>query len=430
MADCHYCGKPAGFLRHQHAQCHRRYQDAVSNITQLFVGDNPSEGGISANQLYRKVCQDAAQNFISADECDDIVRRGFGSMIRAVLADGNLTEAQDKHIEELLRAFGVSLDQLGAHGTALIDARTKAHVLRALDAGQIGPVKIDGPFAPRLDAGEHALWAFKEARYLTMRSRTQYVGFSSGVSVRIMRGVYYRVGTFRGEPLRTEYLNTEDNGTLAIATQNVYFVGARKALKIPLIKVASAQLYTDGIEILQYGASAKPSIFLIDDAPFAATLLARLDALKAATSGGTISSKENRVRTSANTLADATKNAVAQPSITQSPAAKPTTGLAKDHAAGHIAIAFASESEMARDLALRRGNLWEFLLVEELSKSRLSAFKNQYHKFAITLASIPRKTCSRAVFIQWILDSLNTLATTTGNMERCINVDLLAAIPR
>jgi hypothetical protein len=117
---------------------------------------------------------------------------------------------------------------------------------------------------------------FKGARYLTTHIRTSYVGRSQGVSVRLMRGVYYRVGGFRGEPIRTEYLSEEGTGNLTITTHNVYFVAPRKAFKLPIQKIISVQLYSDGIEILRDGASAKPAVFLIDDAPFAANLLARL----------------------------------------------------------------------------------------------------------------------------------------------------------
>ena len=78
----------------------------------------------------------------------------------------------------------------------------------------------------------------------------------------------------RAEPIRTDYLSSEDLGCLTIADKNVYFVGTHRALKIPFKKLASAQLYSDGNEIFQNGVTAKPLIFKVDDPPFAANLLA------------------------------------------------------------------------------------------------------------------------------------------------------------
>jgi hypothetical protein len=225
-------------------------------------------------QFQKLVNSDASHNFIEPSERDDLARHGLINMIRAALADGTLSEAYDHRIDELQRAFGITIEQLGGDGTAL----AKARILCAIDAGAPNKVRItvDGTFAPRLESDEPALWSFPGAVYLTLRSRTHFVGGSSGVSIRIMRGVYYHASGFRGAPVKNDYLSTEDTGALTVAARNIYFVGSHKALKIPLKKIVSAQLYRDAIEILQSGASAKPAIFKIDDPHFAANLIARL----------------------------------------------------------------------------------------------------------------------------------------------------------
>ncbi len=272
MADCRYCGKPAGFLRHQHPDCRRRHDEAAAKIPDFFV--KALQSPMSGSRFRETIDQAAAQNFVPSAERDELVRRGLGAMIKGALAGGILTDAEDERINEFQHDFGMPLSALGDEGSAL----AKARILRALDAGQIPPVNVivEGALAPRLETDERALWSFDDARYLTFRSRTHYVGGSTGISVRVMRGVYYRVGGFRGEPIKTDFLSNEDSGSLTIAQRNVYFVGTRRALKIPVRKIASAQLYSDGIEILLNGVSAKPAFFMIGDAPFAANLLARL----------------------------------------------------------------------------------------------------------------------------------------------------------
>ena len=272
MGTCRYCGKPARFLRHQHRECRQRHDDAAGKIPEFFV--KALQSPMAAGQFRNLIDRDAAANFIASAERDQLVNRGFAAMIGAAFGGNGLDDAVSYRIAELQHAFELSATQLGAAGQML----TKGRILLALDEGKPSPtdVIVAGTFAPRLEAGEQLLWAFNGAGYLTMRSRTQYVGGSHGVSMRIMRGVYYRVGAYKGEAVKTQYLSNEDSGSLAITPRNVYFVGSHKALKIPLRKIGSAQLYSDGIEILQNGVAAKPMIFTVDDATFAANLLARL----------------------------------------------------------------------------------------------------------------------------------------------------------
>lgn len=259
-------------MRHQHRDCRQRHDDAAGKIPEFFV--RALQSPMAAGQFRDLVDRDTAANFIAGAERDQLVGQGFAAMIGAAFAGNGLDDVASNRIAELQHAFGLSAAQLGAAGQML----TKARILLALDEGKPSPVNftVEGNLAPRLEAGEQPLWAFNSAGFLTMRRRTQYTGGSRGVSVRIMRGVYYRVGAYRGEAVQPQYLSHEDDGSLTITPRNVYFVGSHKALKIPLRKIGSAQLYSDGIEILQNGVTAKPLIFTVDDATFAANLLARL----------------------------------------------------------------------------------------------------------------------------------------------------------
>jgi hypothetical protein len=271
MGICHYCGKPAGFLRHQHRACRQAHDDAAKKIPAFFV--KALQSSISASRFRTLIEQDASQNYIANGERNELVRSGMGAMIRAA-ADGNMTDADDARIKEIQDAFGLTATDLGEDGRAL----TKMRILRALDAGRDSPinVSITGPLAPRMERDEKPIWAFDGARLLTTRTKTHYVGGSSGVSIRLARGLYYRASTYRGHPVQTQYLSNEDNGGLAITPRNLYFVGSHKALKMPIKKVASVHLYSDGIEVLENGVSKKPFVFQIDDPTFAANLLSRL----------------------------------------------------------------------------------------------------------------------------------------------------------
>ena len=68
---------------------------------------------------------------------------------------------------------------------------------------------------------ETLVWLFNNVVYLEDKTRTQYVGRSSGVSIRIAKGVYYRVGAFQGQPIsRTERIHV-DTGAMAVTSKHI-----------------------------------------------------------------------------------------------------------------------------------------------------------------------------------------------------------------
>ena len=83
------------------------------------------------------------------------------------------------------------------------------------------------------------------------RSKTRYVGGSQGVSVRIVKGVYYRTGQFKGERVVDTFKQVTDNGTLFITNQRVCFVGRTKSITYPINKIISFNIYSDAVQIIK-----------------------------------------------------------------------------------------------------------------------------------------------------------------------------------
>jgi hypothetical protein len=102
---------------------------------------------------------------------------------------------------------------------------------------------------------------------------------------------------------------------------------------------------------------------------------------------------------------------------------QPIADATKNLISGDTAAAFADQTETARSLALQHGEFWEFLLVEELLKSKLLVLKTQYNDLESTLTSLPKRRCSGADFTNWLSDKGNALVTAVSGMASCINVD-------
>jgi hypothetical protein len=229
-----------------------------------------------APERFRALAEEIAKtHYVSDSEFRKLVIHGLVSTIDAAFRNHGLSEEDDHRIAGLCSAFSIAANDLGPAGIRF----AKAEILQRLNQKQL-PSKIQIDNMPiNLDHNESAIWLFNHVNYYTTRSRTRYVGGSSGVSVRVMKGVYYRVGAFHGHPIKTQYLSNEGRGVFVIASRNVYFWSPRRAAKIPAKKIISIVPYSDGLQIMRGGANPAPQIFKLDDPAFAADVIARLNQL-------------------------------------------------------------------------------------------------------------------------------------------------------
>lgn len=78
-------------------------------------------------------------------------------------------------------------------------------------------------------------------------------GGSRGVSVRIAKGVTYRVGAARSQPIKAE-VTQRHPGTLCITNKRVVFQAAKKGVVAPIRSIVSMNAFSDGVEF-QKGAT-------------------------------------------------------------------------------------------------------------------------------------------------------------------------------
>jgi hypothetical protein len=123
---------------------------------------------------------------------------------------------------------------------------------------------------------EQLVWLFQQTNYYEEKTTTRYEGAYAGVSVRLMRGIYFRTGGFRGNPISTSEMVLKDNGSLGIATKNIYFAGSSKAFRIPYNKIVVFRPYSDGLGIQRDAQTAKPQVFSVDDGWFIQNLVRNL----------------------------------------------------------------------------------------------------------------------------------------------------------
>jgi hypothetical protein len=272
MGDCVFCGQPAGLFRKEHEECRRGRDEIARRIPEFIVRayDDP----IALPRLRELVYALADRYHLKPHELDTAVRAAIDSLIVTVLSDHLLTAHEEDRIAQLSRTFGLGANELGDGGRRLV----KAAILRDIDEGRTPErVTINGAAPFLLGKGESIVWKFDAVTYSQLATKTQYVGGSQGVSVRLMRGVYYRVGAFKGERVETKQLKQQGIGSLWLTTDAVYFVSDIGVTKIALSKIIAVQAYSDGIAVSRSTAGAKPQVFQLDDPEFAANLIVRLN---------------------------------------------------------------------------------------------------------------------------------------------------------
>lgn len=220
----------------------------------------------------------ASSGFIPKDEIKGAFIEGWEAAVEHFLDDGELSSEEEASLVAYSRQLSLTesdLDRNGAHSKLV-----KAAVLSDVMNGRMpSRFTVSGTLPFNFQKGEHLIWIFGNVFYLEDKTRREYVGRSSGVSIRIARGVYYRTGAFRGHPVeRTETVHI-DTGHLAVTSKHLYFAGSSKSLRVRHDKIISFVPYSDGVGIIRDAATAKPQTFTTGDGWFTYNLLSNVSQL-------------------------------------------------------------------------------------------------------------------------------------------------------
>jgi hypothetical protein len=202
--------------------------------------------------------------------------QGWSEAVEHALEDNLLNEAEEKQLVRLQNTLLLTQEDLERDGS--YSRVTKAAVLRDVCNGIVPKrVVVDGgALLFNLQKTEQIVWAFPQSDYLEDKTRREYVGGSHGISIRISRGVYYRVGAFKGRPVERTERRYVDTGMALVTNKHIYFGGSRKSLRVPYSKVISFQPFSDGIGVVRDSANAKLQVFVTGDGWFMYNLVTNL----------------------------------------------------------------------------------------------------------------------------------------------------------
>jgi len=181
---------------------------------------------------------------LSVDDVRRIRVTAYKRAFEVAGADRRITGAEAKELERIRTHLGLAEGDIGRTGRDF----QRLRLLGEIQDGNLPVVTVSGLV---LQKNEQPHWSepghLIEERVL----RRRYEGGSSGVSVRIMRGVTYRVGSHRGH-LVTETGNVPvSSGEFVITNKRVIFKGDRKSFSYQHDKLLGTELFADGVSLAE-----------------------------------------------------------------------------------------------------------------------------------------------------------------------------------
>jgi hypothetical protein len=215
------------------------------------------------------------EGLVRPEEGRAMLADAWGVAVGKFLEDDCLAPHEEQLLDRIRERYSLTHDELDRAGA---DTRFfKALTIRdALEGKLPQRVAFAGMIPFNLQKSESLVWVFQDVKYYEYRSSTHYEATSRGVSIRIARGVYYRVGAFKGHPVHEQHQVLADAGILGLTNKHLYFSGATEHFRVPYDKVVEFQPFSDGLGIQRDAATAKPQLFETGDGWFAYNLVINL----------------------------------------------------------------------------------------------------------------------------------------------------------
>lgn len=227
-----------------------KYQDV---LTQCL-----SDGKLDSNEkkLLEKMASDLG---LEPNNLLSLHKKATSFAFNAITSDRKITEEEKQSLDELMTYFKVETKDFN------FDQKTfnKFYALGLIDKGVLPKVSqhdIDIVF--KNDEIVHWGCPAELKKFKRITNRVRYSG--PVASIKIMKGVRYRIGSVSFKTESSEFLATEDVGPFWITNYRIGFRGGRKNFAIPISKILSFELTSDGLSITKEGKET-PYLISLDD---------------------------------------------------------------------------------------------------------------------------------------------------------------------
>ena len=256
MGKCKYCGQDAGFFHSKHEECEKKFNQGLASIRQIVENCFVTKEDFYLKE--REINAIIQSSYIDNNALQQVYCSVFDEAIDNYLNDGIIETKENQTVARFMQFTGLPQAVLNANQS--LEKVVQSKVLQDILQGKVPTpnIKISGDFPFLLGKGENLIWLFRNITLHQQKVQREYVGRTHGMSFRVMKGVYYRTGGFKGHPVETTIMQRIGMGSVCLTDKNLYFASPEKSLKIPYSKVLSIESYSNGIGLQKDGASDKP----------------------------------------------------------------------------------------------------------------------------------------------------------------------------
>lgn len=166
--------------------------------------------------------------------------------------DQQVTRDEEQELKKIQNYLGLADDDIQHDKKELARLR----LLNEIQQGNMPTIPVTNLI---MQKDEKAYWVEPATLAEEKVLRRRFEGGSQGVSFRIMKGVSYRVGGFRGHSVSETGVVAVSNGDLIITSKRIIFRGDNKSFAVKLDKILDTQLFTNGLQFSENNRS-KPRL--------------------------------------------------------------------------------------------------------------------------------------------------------------------------
>lgn len=273
MANCSYCGKPAGPSNDSHNECMKLYVSGEYWIVAMIGAFVSNER--QTQELKRAIDLVAKMSYIGSSALRPLILDGWKQAVDQALQDHVLTVREERALYQIARQFMLSDDEMKKDG--VISRVDKAVIIRNIMQGVVPEFPVEDIRLPfNLQKSEKVVWLFADVDYYEQRARTRYMVGSKEVSASVAMTLYLKTTEVNAEVIESEEMVQIDNGILGVTNKHIYFAGSTKSIRINYDSIVTFKHYSNGLGVAQDTPQASSQAFVTDDGWFTYNLVANL----------------------------------------------------------------------------------------------------------------------------------------------------------
>ena len=202
-------------------------------------------------------CEKVLSRFpMNQDDIDDAYLHVLDKAATNYMKNGSLSSSERQKIDDYIHALALPVHNLPAkYQNSEIGKIEQMSIISMIQNGSIPDSGISAPIV--LGRGEKIIWGYQNVNLYQEKVTREYVGRTGGFRFRIMKGVTYHTGGFKGHPVEKSSMEHQGIGTLFVTNRHLIFHSQTKSIKVPYAKLVGISPYSDGIEINRDGANVK-----------------------------------------------------------------------------------------------------------------------------------------------------------------------------